>query len=137
MDGYPPNTPHLQTLGKSVKLGTPYEKTMAATAADTPTALGPHHQGQRHTSSQPLPDMEDIPVFPIQHARRTSPFNGVAPASYPWAPKFLPEQEVYTDGSDIIGHPRLEAAVVHIPPTLPSTQMMWKQKRPALSRGRN
>ena len=28
---------------------------------------------------------------------------------------FLPEQWVYTDGSDITGHPRLWAAVVHIP----------------------
>ena len=38
-----------------------------------------------------------------------------AQAPYPWAPKFLPEQWVYTDGSDITGHPRLGAAVVHIP----------------------
>ncbi len=59
--------------------------------------------------------MDDIPVFPIQHARRTSPFNGEAPTPYPWAPKLLPEQWVYTDGSDITGHPRLGAAVVHIP----------------------
>ena len=36
-------------------------------------------------------------------------------APYPWEPKFLPEQWVYTDGSDITGHSRLEAAVVHIP----------------------
>jgi len=59
--------------------------------------------------------MEDIPIFPIHHARRTYPFNGVAPSPYPWAPKFLPEQWVYTDGSDISGHPRLGALVVHIP----------------------
>jgi ribonuclease HI len=39
----------------------------------------------------------------------------VAPAPYPWAPKFLPEQWVYTDGSDITGHPRQGASVVHIP----------------------
>ena len=44
-----------------------------------------------------------------------SPPTGAAPAPYPWAPKFLPEQWVYTDGSDITGHPRLGAAVVHIP----------------------
>ncbi len=56
-----------------------------------------------------------MPVFPIQHARRISPFNGEAPAPYLWAPKFLPEQWVYTDGSDITGHPRLGAAAVHIP----------------------
>jgi hypothetical protein len=59
--------------------------------------------------------MEDIPVFPIQHARRTTSLNGVAPTPYPWTPKFLPEQRVYTDSSDIIGHPRLGAAVVQIP----------------------
>jgi ribonuclease HI len=28
---------------------------------------------------------------------------------------FLPEKWVYTDGSDITGHPRLGVAVVHIP----------------------
>jgi len=36
------------------------------------------------------------------------------PITYPWAPKFLPEQWVYTDGSDITSYPRLGAAVVHI-----------------------
>ncbi len=30
-------------------------------------------------------------------------------------PKFRREQWVYIDGSDIKGHPRLEAAVVHVP----------------------
>ena len=84
---------------------------MAATAADTHAAFGPRHHGRGYTSSQPLLDMEDIPVFLIHHARRTSPFNGVAPAPYPWAPTFLPEQWVFTDGSDITGHPRLGAAV--------------------------
>ena len=78
---------------------------MAAAAVDTPSAFGPRDQGQGYTSSQPLLDMEDIPVFPIQHAKRTTSLNGVAPTPYPWAPKFLPEQWVYTDGSDITGHP--------------------------------
>ena len=59
--------------------------------------------------------MEDITVLPIQHAKRPSPFIDETPAPYPWAPKFLPEQRVYTDGSDIIGHFRLEAAAIHIP----------------------
>jgi ribonuclease HI len=59
--------------------------------------------------------LEDIPVFPIELARRISPLNGEAPAPYPWAPKFLPEHWVYTDGSDITGHLRLGSAVVHIP----------------------
>jgi len=59
--------------------------------------------------------VEDIPVFRIQHARWASPFNGEDLEPYPWAPKFLPEQWVYTDGSDITGHPRLGVVVVHIP----------------------
>ncbi len=46
---------------------------------------------------------------------RDSPLTGEAPAPYPWAPKFPLEQWVYTDGSDITGHPRLGAAMVHIP----------------------
>ena len=60
--------------------------------------------------------MEDTPVFPSQHTGRDSTSNGEALAPYPWAPKFLPEQWVYTNGSNITGHPRLgAAAVVHIP----------------------
>jgi hypothetical protein len=59
--------------------------------------------------------LEDIPVFPTHYARWASPLNGEAPEPYPWAPKFLPGQWVYTDGSGITGHPRLGAAVVHIP----------------------
>jgi len=59
--------------------------------------------------------VEDIPVFLIQHARRTSPFIGETPAPYPRVLQFLPKQWVYTDGSDITDHPRLGAAVVHIP----------------------
>jgi ribonuclease HI len=39
----------------------------------------------------------------------------VPPDPIPWTPRFLPEEWVYTDGSDIKGHPRLGAAVVHIP----------------------
>ena len=37
------------------------------------------------------------------------------PRPIPWAPKFSPEDWVYTDGSDIKDQPRLGAAVVHIP----------------------
>ncbi len=86
-----------------------------APAVDTPTVVGPPHQGHGYTSSHPLPAIAGIPVFPIQHSRRSTSFHGVAPKPYPWAPKFLPEQWVYTDGSDITGHPRLDAAMVHIP----------------------
>ncbi len=34
---------------------------------------------------------------------------------YPWQPKYLPDQWVYTAGSEIKGHPRLAAALVHVP----------------------
>ena len=37
------------------------------------------------------------------------------PNPIPWTPRFLPEEWVCTDGSDITGHPRLGAAVMHIP----------------------
>jgi hypothetical protein len=37
------------------------------------------------------------------------------PTPLHWTPHFSPEEWVYTDGSDIKGHPRLGAAVVHIP----------------------
>ena len=37
------------------------------------------------------------------------------PIPIPWTPRFLPENWVYTDSSDIKGHPRLGATVVHIP----------------------
>ena len=97
------------------KIGTLCKKATAAATTDSRLALGPKHSGRGYTSSQPLPDLQDIPVFPIQHARRTSPFNGEASAPYSWVPKFQPEQWVYTDCSDITGHPRLWAAVVHIP----------------------
>ncbi len=73
------------------------------------------HSGRGYTSSQPLLDMEYTPVLPPQNEGRASQSTGEAPAPYPWSPKFLPEQWVYTDGSDISGHPSLGAAVVHIP----------------------
>ena len=37
------------------------------------------------------------------------------PTPLTWTPKYQPEQRVYTDGFDIKGQPRLEAAVVHVP----------------------
>jgi len=75
----------------------------------------PEYLGRGYTSSQSLPNFEDKSVLPPQPARMASPNTGEAPSPYPWEPMFLPEQWVYTDGSDITGHPRLGAAVVHIP----------------------
>jgi hypothetical protein len=98
-----------------VGIGIPYEEATPVTAADLPATFEPRHPGKGYTSSQPLLDLEDIPVFPTQHAKWVFPFNGEAPATYSLAPKFLTKQLVYTDGSDITGHPRLGAAVVHIP----------------------
>ena len=89
------------------------------TTADSPTTYEPRQLGRGYTSSQPLPELEDTSVFPYQHGGWVSPSNGEAPTPYPWAPKFLPEQWVYTDGSDITGYPRLGAAVVHIPTSTP------------------
>ncbi len=71
--------------------------------------------GGGNTSSQPLPNMATIPAFPSPPNGWTRPSPDLAPVPYPWQPKFLPEQWVYTDGSDIEGQPRLGAAVVHIP----------------------
>ncbi len=110
-----PNASYPQIPGGPGGIGTTYEDAPIATATDSPAAFVPRHPGRGYTSSQPLPNMEDRPVLPIHQDRRTSPYHGEAPAPYPWEPKFLPEQWVHTDGSDIIGHPRLGAAVVHIP----------------------
>ena len=96
-------------------IGIPHEEATTATTAGTPGTFEPRHPGRGYTSSQPIPYLVDIPVFLTQHAKWATPLNGEAPAPYPWVPKFLREQWVYTDGSDITGHPHLGAAVVHIP----------------------
>ncbi len=83
--------------------------------AGLPAAHVPRHWGRGYTSSQPLLDLKDTHVFPPQHEGRASSRTDEAPAPYPWTPKFLPEQWVYTDGSDITSHPRLGAVVVHLP----------------------
>ena len=55
----------------------------ADAAADIPAVAGPPHQVQGYSFSQLLTTMADIPVFPIQHSKRTPSFHGVAPAPYP------------------------------------------------------
>ena len=89
--GTHPNTSHLQALGEPAGRGTLYEELMAVAVADTPSGVGPRHREQGYTSSQPLLDMEYIPVVPTHHDTRTDSFNSLAPTPYPWAPKFLPE----------------------------------------------
>jgi ribonuclease HI len=40
---------------------------------------------------------------------------GSPPTPHPWVAKFIPENWVYTDGSEIEGYPRLGTYVIHIP----------------------
>jgi hypothetical protein len=56
-----------------------------------------------------------MPALPSPLREGTSPYTDLAPVPYHWQPQFLPEQWLYTVGSDIEGHPRLGAAVVPIP----------------------
>jgi hypothetical protein len=71
------------------------------------------------TFSQPLPNLAETQALStrvpqLQH----DPIKGEAPPRpLPWTPKFCPEEWVSTDGSNIKGHPRLGASVVHIPST--------------------
>ena len=70
-----------------------------------------------YTFSQSLPNLGEAHALPPgdtpSHHAATRP--KTPPSPVPWTPRFLPEEWVYTDGSDIKGHPRLGAAVVHIP----------------------
>ena len=60
-----------------------------------------------YTFSQPLPT-GDTPSHHAPTGMETPP-NPI-----PWTPRFLPEEWVYTDGSDMKGYPRHGVAVVHI-----------------------
>ena len=70
-----------------------------------------------YTLSQPLPNLgETRTLLNGDTQYLNDPTEGtVPPISIPWTPRFLPEERVYTNGSYIKGHPRLGAAVVHIP----------------------
>ena len=70
-----------------------------------------------YTLSQPLPNLGEAHAIPIGDTPSHNAPTGTEtpPIPIPWTPRFLPEEWVYTDGSDIKGHPRLGAAVVHIP----------------------
>ena len=90
-------------------------------ANPTGCAAPPYHGlssrrgGGGSTSTQPLPVFTDDSDLPPPPGGENTPHPDPAPAPYPWQPKYLPDQWVYTDGSDIEGHPRLGAAVVHVP----------------------
>jgi len=106
-------------------IGTPHEEATATIVTDSPAALGSRRGGRGYTSSQPLLDLQDIAVFPIQHSRWSSPFIGVAPAPYPWEPKFLPEQWVYTDGADITGYIGFDiVSITSLESTVPSQDLL-------------
>jgi ribonuclease HI len=89
---------------------------------DTPSGAGapsPMPKTQRggggYTSTQPLPELQNTAGFPPSRPGEITPYLDSPPVPYPWQPKYQPDQWVYTDGSDIDGHPRLGAAVVHVP----------------------
>jgi len=67
-----------------------------------------------YTFSQPLPDLRESHALPKWGAQPFS-YSKTPPNLIPWTPRFLPEEWVYTDGSDIKGHPKLGAAVIHTP----------------------
>ena len=79
------------------------------------------HSGRQwkntYTFSQPLPNLQEAHVLPRGDtpSQHDSPRTAAPPSPIPWTPRFLPKEWVYTDGSDIKGHPRLGAAVVHTP----------------------
>ena len=70
-----------------------------------------------YTVSQPLPDLKEAHALPNGDTQRLiAPTKATTPPNpIPWNPRFLKEERVYTDGSDIKEHPGLGAAVVHIP----------------------
>ena len=111
MDNHPDTPP--PHIGDHKKAEDPSDTSDGSGSSSTGTI--PRNVGGGYTSTQPLPDFTGIPDFPSPSSGETSPYPGSAPVPYPWQPKYLPEQWVYTDGSDIEGHPRLGAAVVHNP----------------------
>ena len=70
-----------------------------------------------YTFSQPLLNLEEAHVLPRGDtpSHHDSTGTEAPPSPIPWTPRILPYEWVYIDGSDIKGHPRLGAAVVHIP----------------------
>jgi len=83
----------------------------------TPTRAPGHTMGAHYTFSQSLPDLTEVHALPTGDTQRLiAPTEATTqPKPIPLTPQFLREEWVYTDGSDIKGHPRLGAAMVHIP----------------------
>ena len=74
-----------------------------------------------YTFSQPLPNLGEAHTLPIGDTPHHHASTGTETPPIPihWTPRFLLEEWVFTDGSDIKGHPRLGAVVVHIPTRTP------------------
>ena len=73
------------------------------------------HKGMGYTYTQPLPLFEDMHPFLGGSTAIPPKQHGPLLVSHLWAPNYISENWVYTDGSDIDGHSRLGASVVHIP----------------------
>ncbi len=68
-----------------------------------------------YTSSQALPKIATMPPLTGAYTLHHPPMGEPPPVPHQWTPKYIPENWIYTDGSDIKGYPRLGAAVVHVP----------------------
>ena len=127
-----PNASYPQFPADPVGIGTPHEKVQDDIAAGSPAALGPLHPGRGYNSSQPLPDLEDIPVFSIQHdkdSRLRHYIHGSRNSSRNiWSTPMPSTLLPVTPASG-----RLWCT---FPPPLSSTYMPRGQKRPAQSCGR-
>ena len=104
-----PSTPPLRLRPGLLSLRAPPEAVQATIAA----RLSASSEG--YTSSQALPEITTMPPLAGTHTILPPTSGGSPPIPHRWTPKFIPENWVYTDGSDIEGHPRLGAAVVHVP----------------------
>jgi len=104
LDTHPPAN-YRKPPGEPAGIGTAREVSASIMTMGFYAIYEPKQSGRGYNSSQPLPNLENTLLFPPQHEGSASSTTGEAPASYPWVPKFLPEQWVYTDGSDITGHP--------------------------------
>ena len=88
---------------------------LASTDANTPEETVSTSMRGGYTSFHPLPTLSDMPLFPMRADTEPPLPRGPPPRTHPWTLKFIPENWVYTDGSDIKDQPWLRAAVIHTP----------------------
>ena len=90
----------------------------AHSSVPDPISQGPIDSGQRdrgYTSSQTLLSMEDRPDFPYWGTTGFSRTPNTPRIPHLWNPKYISQNTIYTDGSNIKGNPRLRALVTHVP----------------------